>query len=197
MSLVIKKGWYDKLVPLEEQVRARILNDIVMYYFTDIESDFEHEVKDFIIEDIDNKKKPKVIPKWRTDFKEYLSGLNKAHEAILKDAEWISNQRKFYPHVNIEMSLKKAINDFWGTERGWNHKKKSRSSDIDWTSTLTRAIGQSFNQVYLPRGSENNAEMMCVWTYDGVRRKTSKRAYLEDLNAFGKDRVKLIREELA
>ena len=33
--------------------------------------------------------------------------------------------------------------------------------EIDWRSTLTRAIGQRFNQVYLPRGVENS--VMTVW----------------------------------
>ena len=195
--LTIKKGWYDKLVPLDEPTRARILNDIVMYHFADIESDFSHEVKDFIVADINKRKKPKVQPEWRTDFNAYTKSLNDAHKEALADSEWMLNQKKFYPNINIELSLEKAIKDFWGTERGWNHKKKSRAMGIDWRSTLTRAIGQRFNHVYLPRGVENSVEMMTVWTFDGRRRKTSRKAYLEDLRAFGADRVKLIKEEIA
>lgn len=91
---------------------------------------------------------------WRDSFGVYLKGLSKVHLELNKNQEWISTQEKFNPNLDILLSIEKAITNFWGTEAGWKHKKKSKSKEIDWKSTLTKAI--DMNKVYKPRNNEAN-----------------------------------------
>ncbi len=86
---------------------------------------------------------------WRNDFKIYLSSLKDESVNLLSDDGFLKTQERFYPNVDIRLSIEKAITNFWGTEAGWKHKKKSRSKEIDWKSTLTNAI--NLNKVYKPR----------------------------------------------
>ena len=44
MALTIKKSWYDKLVPLSSEERAQILDDVMMYYFTDNPGEYNHGI---------------------------------------------------------------------------------------------------------------------------------------------------------
>lgn len=90
-------------------------------------------------------KKTKVeetkVDTWRDNFGIYLKELSEKHLELIKDQDWLSLQEKYNPNVDIILSVEKAINNFWGTEAGWKHKKKSKSKTIDWKSTLTNAIG--------------------------------------------------------
>lgn len=83
---------------------------------------------------------------WRTNFEIYKSDLGVEFNSLLFDSAFITQQQKFYPGVDIKLSLEKAYTNFWGTEAGWKHKKKSKSNLIDWKSTLTNSI--SNNKVY-------------------------------------------------
>lgn len=196
MTLTIKKGWYDKLVPLTSEERGLILNDVMMYYFTDNPGEHEHPVKDFIIEDIDKKKAPKELPRWKTDFIAYKAQMNEELQKLINNQIWLAQQAKFYPNVDIVLTLQKSVVDFWGTEKGWHNKKSKGSSVIDWKSTFTNALKMGYHRVYLQRGVQNKGEVRVVWEFDGSRRTTNRRAYEEDLKAFGGNRVKLIREEM-
>ena len=89
---------------------------------------------------------------WKNDFKVYLKGLRIAYQKLIKDPEFIKTQEKFHPNVDIKLSLEKACTNFWATEAGWMHKKKKRSKEINWQTTLTNAI--DMNKVYKPRESE-------------------------------------------
>jgi hypothetical protein len=83
---------------------------------------------------------------WRNDFETYKSGLREVYLKLISDKEYINSQAKYYPNVDIKLSLEKACTNFWATEAGWKHKKSKRSKDIDWKSTLTNAIAK--NKVY-------------------------------------------------
>jgi len=89
---------------------------------------------------------------WRTDFNTYKTELNKIYQELLIDSKFIIEQEKFHPGVDISLSLEKAYVNFWSTDAGWKHKKKSRSNEIDWKSTLIKAI--DMNKVYKPRFTE-------------------------------------------
>ena len=109
-----------------------------------------------ILEGIITKRKLELFnsERWRDSFGVYLKGLSKVHLELKKNQDWISTQEKFNPNLNILLSIEKAITNFWGTEAGWKHKKKSKSKEIDWKSTLTKAI--DMNKVYKPRDNGNN-----------------------------------------
>lgn len=88
---------------------------------------------------------------WRDDFEIYKSELRAFYLTLIKDKEFISQQEKYYPSLDIILSIEKACTTFWATEAGWRHKKKSKSKEIDWKQTLINAIGQSMNKVYKPK----------------------------------------------
>lgn len=83
---------------------------------------------------------------WKNDFSIYLKQLQQEYSKMIKDDDFIKQQEIFYPNIDIKNSLKKAYINFWGTEAGWNYKKKKRIKIIDWKSTLTNAI--NLNKVY-------------------------------------------------
>lgn len=82
---------------------------------------------------------------WRNTFDVYLVLVNQAYEKIVYDQELISQQEELNPNVDVRLSLKKAVVNFWGKEAGWKHKKKSKTKDIDMVQTLINAI--SLNKV--------------------------------------------------
>jgi len=88
-------------------------------------------------------------PKWKTNYEVYLQRLRDEYQKIVSDKEWISQQEKFNPGVDIRKSIEKACVNYWATEAGWKKKKRSRITDIDWRSTFANAVSQRTNRVYL------------------------------------------------
>lgn len=99
---------------------------------------------------------PAADATWRDNFEIYLTELRMAYKTLRKDDAWISTQQRFYPNMNILLSLEKACVNFWATEAGWHHKKKQKSKTIDWRRTLTNAISQPQNKVYNDNRTHNN-----------------------------------------
>ena len=93
---------------------------------------------------------------WKTSYEIYLDECTLAYEALSANTDWIKQQEKFHPNIDIPLSLEKAFTNFWGTEAGWKHKKKARSKEINWKTTFTNAI--DMNKVYKPRYGNNDAE---------------------------------------
>lgn len=91
--------------------------------------------------------KPQEPSDWRDSFDAYLSECHKAVESVLQDGEFITQQQRFHPGIDIELSIEKAVADFWGTEAGWKHKKASRTARIDWPATFRNALNLRSNQV--------------------------------------------------
>ena len=89
---------------------------------------------------------PKGENTWRNDFEIYKNELRSVYSELINDITFIQTQEKFHPGVDIKLSLEKACINFWATEAGWKHKKKKRSKEISWKSTLTNAI--DLNKVY-------------------------------------------------
>ena len=86
------------------------------------------------------------VKSWRDDFEIYKSELNKVYEELINNSEFIAEQEKFHSDIDIKLSLEKAVTNFWGKEAGWKHKKKDRTTEIDWKATLAKAI--DLNKVY-------------------------------------------------
>lgn len=85
---------------------------------------------------------------WRNDFEIYISELREVYHKLLSDKKWMDERKKYHPNLNIELSLEKSCVEFWATEAGWIHKKKSKTNIIDWNRTLTNALDIKKNQVY-------------------------------------------------
>ncbi len=104
----------------------------------------------------DEKDSPLV---WKKDFNVYLDELREKYKILLEDKEWIVQQEKFNPGIDIQKSIEKSCVNYWATEAGWKKKKSSKIKEIDWKSTFANAI--SMNKVYKDeiiskKGTNNN-----------------------------------------
>lgn len=87
---------------------------------------------------------------WRADFETYLADCTQAYEALRANREWIAERERYHPNLDVGLSVEKAFKEFWGTEAGWAHKKKSvrKGGVIDWKRTFTNALDIRGNMVY-------------------------------------------------
>ena len=95
-----------------------------------------------------------TIKTWRTDFTIYLEDCNTEYKRLTEDLKFIQEQEYFNPGVNIVKSIQKGYVNYWGTDIGWKHKKKSRTTEINWKSTIVNSI--SMNKVYLTKQELSN-----------------------------------------
>lgn len=98
-------------------------------------------------------KKVAAAKSWRDDFEVYKSELKEAFDKIVSDEDFIENRQKYHPNVDIRLSLQKAYEDYWNTEAGWKKKKASKTKEIDWKSTFSKALDQPQNRVYKQKGT--------------------------------------------
>ena len=92
---------------------------------------------------------------WRDSFEVYLQDCRDAWKRWVGNREWMAERQRFNPGVNIKLTLEKACKEFWATEAGWLHKKKSRCKTIDWKRIFEYAISQKTNRVY-ERSKDNS-----------------------------------------
>lgn len=86
------------------------------------------------------------ISLWRDDFNVYLQQCKEAFRQYYTDENFIKTQQALNPNVNVKLSITKGYENFWKTEAGWKHKKKSKTEQIDWKRTIINAI--EMNRVY-------------------------------------------------
>lgn len=96
--------------------------------------------------------KPESVPE-KSSLETYLAEEQAAYSALTKDAEWISEQQRYYPNMDILLSLEKAHNHFWGTEAGWKHKSRKRTKVNNWKLTYANALSLPGNKVWRPTTS--------------------------------------------
>jgi hypothetical protein len=117
-------------------------------YPIDTVSAIADTVKDKDIDmDIDIDKDKDICIDWRENFDIYLSEELTAYQKLISDKAWIEQQEKYYPNIDIVLSLEKCHSQYWGTEAGWKKKKAARSKDINWKRTFETALSFSMNQV--------------------------------------------------
>lgn len=88
---------------------------------------------------------------WKNDFNVYLKELRSDFKQITSDKDWIAQQEKFNPGVDIKLSIEKACSNYWAKEGGWKKKKRAKITNIDWKSTFANAVSQPMNRVYKDR----------------------------------------------
>ena len=99
--------------------------------------------------------KENIVVGWRESYEVYISDLRKIYKEIINDNLYIQERQKFNPSLNILLSIEKACVEFWSTEAGWKHKKKSKSIELDWKDTFTKSLAQTQNKVYLNKNNQN------------------------------------------
>lgn len=97
--------------------------------------------------------KKSVKPDWYLDFNVYKDLVLQAQQTLLSDANVKAQFEKFNPNCDYELSLEKSVETFWGTEDGWENKKKGRAKTINMTSTLKKNIERS--KVYKSYGKNS------------------------------------------
>ena len=90
---------------------------------------------------------PPTPPPWRMDYKIYLKDLEGAYLVLINNEGYIRMKKKYYPKVDIRLSIEKMISDFWGTRHGWEAKKKQTNDKIDWKFTFNQQFNYSHNLV--------------------------------------------------
>jgi len=91
--------------------------------------------------------------KWKDNFEVYKDELKEKYEGIISDSDFIKDQEKYHPGVDIKLSIEKAYKNFWATEAGWKNKKNKKSKDINWKLTFINAI--DLNKVYKPKNNSS------------------------------------------
>jgi hypothetical protein len=93
-----------------------------------------------------DKDKDNTIKTWKNDFPTYYKECCLAYADFIDDEIELEKQEELNPRINVRKSIDKGFHNFWGTEAGWKHKKKSRVASIDWKSTIINSI--SLNKVW-------------------------------------------------
>lgn len=119
-------------------------------YDVDNETDNNTSSEDSTGSEINVRHGKRTPPLWKTDFKTYLAQAKEGLTKLLADSEWIAQQQKFHPELDIKLSLEKA-SVYWLSEAGWKRKKSKRTQSICWKSTYDKALSMSYNKVFLPR----------------------------------------------
>lgn len=152
-TFTVRIEWYSIISELPESEQLAIYQRLFLFQ-TGNEDDitlntgFQRTVWSLI----ENKlTKPKIASKaktWKTDYDLYKNDITEAFQQIISDHKYIQEQEKYYPNLDIKLTIEKAFKNFWATEAGWQHKKKSKSINLDWKSTFTNSLNQRYNQVY-------------------------------------------------
>ena len=90
---------------------------------------------------------------WRTSFKVYFEEAEKEFRCAIEDLAWLKTRESYHPNLDILKTVEKMFTDFWGTEKGWKNKNKSKTKTIDWRSTINNGLSLKTNQVYKNSGS--------------------------------------------
>lgn len=88
---------------------------------------------------------------WRDSFEVYLTECKQAYKLFMEDCDIMKEQIRLNPGVNVPLTIEKGFKNFWGTDVGWKHKKKSKCKDINWSQTIINSISSSLNKIYGPR----------------------------------------------
>jgi len=103
--------------------------------------------------------KPLVEKTWRDNFDIYLNELLEEYNSLINDNQWLLQQEKFNPGLDILLTLEKACTNFWGLEVGWKNKKETKTKNIDWRATLTNSLSQKVNKVYKQNNNNKNGNL--------------------------------------
>jgi hypothetical protein len=133
---------YEKYQDSEQQNEQRVNNDRTT---SEQQVNTSKELKNLRTKEL---KKDTVIPLWKTDIEEYIREAREKVLSLMSNKEWVMERKLYHPKLDIRLSVQKAMNDFWLTEAGWKHKKKSKTEEIDWESTMNNALTMKGNQVY-------------------------------------------------
>ena len=92
--------------------------------------------------------KEKVAP-WRESFDEYMKLVKEGAAALKADANFRAEVERLQPNVDYEKTIEWCVSQYWGTETGWEKKRRSRTKKIDMKATLRQNFDK--NRIYKER----------------------------------------------
>ena len=105
---------------------------------------------DYSLDDKDNsgKEKPTKEP-WRESFDEYMKLVREGAAALKADANFRADIERIEPNVDYDKTIDSCVSKYWGTETGWEKKRRSRTKKIDMKATLRQNFDK--NRIYKER----------------------------------------------
>jgi hypothetical protein len=79
-------------------------------------------------------------PIWAISFDEYCREGRLALNELSNDKQYVKTLQECYPDMDIIRSLKNAWILYWGTEEGWNKKRRAKVKKINWKTTYQKSI---------------------------------------------------------
>lgn len=95
---------------------------------------------------------------WKNDFEIYKKELHEKYSELIKNKDFISEQERYHPNLNIALTIEKAYKQYWSLEAGWKQKKRSKTEKIDWKATFTNALNLQSNKVYKTKETQKQDE---------------------------------------
>lgn len=92
--------------------------------------------------------KERVAP-WRESFEEYMKLVNEGAAALMADAKFRAEVEQLQPNVDYDRTIKWCVSQYWGTETGWEKKRRSKTKKIDMKMTLRNSF--NMNRIYKER----------------------------------------------
>jgi uncharacterized protein YdaU (DUF1376 family) len=105
--------------------------------------------------DVSDSKKKGADKRWGKE--KYFESEIQAYETLKKDQEWIGKMKILNPGIDILLTIEKA-HRFWGSEAGWENRKRKKSKTYNWTLTYENSLSNSMNRVWLPKGQQEITE---------------------------------------
>lgn len=98
--------------------------------------------------------KRKVAPKekgetWRESFDEYMKLVREGAAALKADANFRAEKERLIPNINYEGTIDNCVTSYWGTETGWEKKRRSKTKTINMKLTLMNSF--DMNKIYKER----------------------------------------------
>ena len=128
------------------------LNEQIDLTEKETELNFNYEKDADFLEDLPKedeiKRQPKAIKRsnWRGDYNEYKAIVEKACDELLKDEERKKKVLQLYPSADYQRIVIKWY-QYWGSEQGWNTKKKGTTNTINMFLTFDRTFERSIVNV--------------------------------------------------
>lgn len=98
------------------------------------------------------KEKPTKEP-WRESFDEYMKLVREGAAALKADAKFRAEKERLIPNINYEDTIDNCVTSYWGTETGWNKKRRSKTKTINMKLTLMNSF--DMNKLYKSQHNDN------------------------------------------
>jgi uncharacterized protein YdaU (DUF1376 family) len=94
-----------------------------------------------------------AVKRWSRE--KYFESELTSYTELLHNEQWVQEQQKFHPYLDIRLSIEKAHTQFWSTEEGFNHFKNKKSKSKNWKKTFQDSLSLEINQVKKQRSTQN------------------------------------------